>query len=119
MSKTVILNGTLEVKNASGVVEAKKVMKSESAQAEATQHFPFKLAGGSGETQISMGSLTQARKLFLRVDQSVTLKLNQQVDTGFTFGPGDLWLESGDGITEVWVTVGANDTCLEALFAGD
>ena len=119
MPKTVSLNGTFEIKNSTNTVEAKKVIKSSSQHEEATQHFPFKLTGSSGETLISMGGVSQARSMMLRVDQPVTLKLNQQTDTGFSFGPGDLWLESADGITEVWVTVGANDTFLEAIFAGD
>lgn len=119
MPKTVCINGTFEVKNAAATCEAKKVIKSEAQHEEATQHFPFKLDGGSGESQISMGGVTQSRSLYLKVDQKVTLKLNQQTDTGFTFGPGVLILESEDGITEVWVTVGANDTYLEAIFAGD
>lgn len=119
MPKTVNQNGTFEVKNASATVEAKKVTKSTVEHEEATQHFPFKLAGGTVETQINMGGVTQAKAMFLRVDQPVTLKLNQQTDTGFPFGPGDMWFESSTGITEVWVTTGANETQLEAIFAGD
>lgn len=119
MAKTVSLNGSFEIKNASAQVEAKKITKSEASHEEATQHFPFKLPGGTIETQISMGGVTQARTMFLRTDQPVTVKLQQQTDTGFPFGPGDLWLESQDGITGVWITTGANETQLEAIFAGD
>lgn len=119
MPKTVVLNGTFEVKNASAQIEAKKVTKSEIVHEEATQHFPFKLPGGSVETQINMGGVTQAKTIFLRVDQPVTLKLNQQTDTGFSFGPGDFWYEGSNGVIGVWVTTGANETLLEAIFAGD
>ena len=119
MPKTVILNGTFEIKNAAATIEAKKVTKSEVQHDEATQHFPYKLQGGTIETQVSMGGVTQAKAMFLRVDQPVTVKLQQQTDTGFPFGPGDMWYESTDGITGVWITTGANETQLEAIFAGD
>ena len=119
MPKIVSLNGTFEVKNAAAQVEAKKVTKSEVTHDEATQHFPFKLVGGTVETQINMGGVSQAKAMFLRVDQPVIVKLQQQTDTGFPFGPGDMWYESATGITGVWITTGANETQLEAIFAGD
>lgn len=119
MPKTVSLNGSFEIKNASAQVEAKKITKSTASHEEATQHFPFKLPGGTIETQVNMGGVSLAKKVFLRVDQPVTLKLQQQTDTGFPFGPGDFWYESTTGITGVWITTGANETQLEAIFAGD
>ena len=119
MSKTVILNGTIEIKNASATVEARAVTKSEVTHEEATHHLPFKLPAGDVETQISMGGVERAKTVFLRVDQIVTLKFNQNSDVGFPFGPGDFWYESSTGVTGLWVTTGPNDTQLEAIFAGD
>ena len=118
MAKTVSLNGTFEIKNAAANVDAKKVTKSEVQHEEATQHFPFKLLP-TVETQISMGGVSQAKSVFLRVDNVVTLKFNQNTDVGFSFGPGDFWYESGTGITGLGITTGANETQLEAIFAGD
>ena len=118
MSKTVSLNGTFEIKNAAATVEARAVTKSEVQHEEATHHLPFKLLP-TVETQISMGGVEQAKKMFLRVDNAVTLKFNQNTDVGFSFGPGDFWYEGTTGITGVWITTGPNVTQLEAIFAGE
>lgn len=119
MAKTVVLEGTFEVKNAAGEVEGRKVTKSTLSVEEATQHFPFKLPAATPDQQITMGGVAQSKKLMLRVDNEVTLKFNNVGDTGFTFGPGDMWLETATGITGVWVTTGPNVTLFEAIFTGE
>jgi hypothetical protein len=118
VAKTVFLNGTFEIKNASAVIEAKKVTKVEQSFDEATQHFPQKVAGNTVDHPIGMGGVAQAKKVFLRVDQEVTLKLSEITDSGFLFGPGDMWVCSSTGITGVWVTTGPNETEVEAIVVG-
>ena len=66
-----------------------------------------------------MGGVAQAKKLMLRVDNEVTLKLNNVGDTGFTFGPGDMWLETASGITGIFVSTGPNVTLFEAIITGE
>ncbi len=69
--------------------------------------------------QLGAGGVAQIKKLFLRVDQEVTVKLSNVTDTGFLFGPGDGWLCSDSGITGVWISTGPNETEVEAIFVGE
>lgn len=119
MPKTVKMEGSFEIRNAAGTIEAKKVTKVEQSFEEGTQHFPTKIAGLQSDVKISPDSIAQIRKLFLRTDQPVTVKISEVTDTGFSFGPGDGWLCSTNGITGVWITTGANETEVEAIFVGD
>jgi len=119
VAKTVKFEGVFEVKGADGSVEARSVIKDESTQEEATQHFPWKIAGGQTAVQISMGGVALAKKLTLRVDQEVTLRLSEVTDTGFKFGPGDLTLSSATGISGIWLDTGPSETKVSAIITGD
>lgn len=119
MAKTVKMEGTFEVLNASKVVEAKKVTKDEVQLPCAAQHFPTKVGANETNFELSLGGVAQAKAVFIRTNYEVTLKLNQQTDTGFPFGPGDGWLRSSSGITGVWVNTGANETEIELVAVGE
>lgn len=119
MAKTVKVSGTFEVVNVSNTVEAKQVIRSETSVEEANQSFPHKIAPSQADVQICFGGVTQAKRVFLRVDQEVTLKINQSTDTGFPFGPGEGFLSSYSGIVGIWVTTGPNETEVEAIITGD
>lgn len=119
MAKTVKIEGTFEVLNASSTIEAKKVTKIEESHPCAVQHFPTKVAASQTNEELTLGGVARAKKLFLRTDYEVILKFNQQTDTGFPFGPGDGWFSSSSGITAVFVNTGANETTIELLAVGD
>jgi hypothetical protein len=119
MAKTVKITGTFEVVNAANTVEAKKVIRDEKSVEEATQHFPHKIAANQADVQIGFGGVAQAKRVYVRVNQEVTLKINQSTDTGFPFGPGDGYFSSYSGITGIWITTGPNETELEAIITGD
>ena len=119
MAKTVKLEGTFEVLNAAKTIEAKKVTKIEALHDCAVQHFPSKVAASATNFELSLGGVARAKKVFIRTNYEVTLKFNQQTDTGFPFGPGDGWLTNESGITGVWVNTGANETEIELIAVGD
>jgi len=118
MAKTVKIQGSFEVINTAKTVEAKKVLNDEVSIDEATQLFPQKILASQTDVQLSMGGVAQAKRVFLRSSQEVTLKLNHSTDDGFPFGPGDGIFCSYTGITAIYVTTGANDTELEAIITG-
>jgi hypothetical protein len=113
------IEGTFEVKNSASTIEAKKVIRDEEQITEATQLFPHKIAGNTIDLQIAMGGVSLAKRVYIKVDYEVTLKIQQSTDTGFPFGPGDGFFTSDSGITGIWVTTGPNETELEAVITGD
>jgi len=119
MAKTVKMEGTFEVLNAAKTIEAKKVTKSEVSLDCAVQHFPTKIDPAQTNVVLGMGGVARAKRVFIRTNYEVTLKINQQTDTGFPFGPGDGWLTSESGITGVFVNTGANETEVEFIAVGD
>ena len=119
MAKTVKIEGTFEVLNASSTIEAKKVTKIEEQHPCAVQHFPAKIAASQTNAELPLGGVARAKKVFIRTDYEVTLKFNQQTDTGFPFGPGDGYFSSQSGITAVFLNTGANETTVELIAVGD
>jgi hypothetical protein len=119
VAKTVKMQGTFEVLDASGHQESKKTTRDETSVEEASAHFPWKIAGSEVDQEITFGGVALAKRIFIRCDQEITLKLENQTDTGFKFGPGDGWFTSYSGITGMWVTTGANETLFEATICGD
>jgi hypothetical protein len=118
-SKTVKINGTFQIYNSAGTIEAQKVLNDTLLVSEVTQHFPMIIAGNSVDAQVSFGGVALAKRLFLRTNFPVSLKFNSVVAPSFSFGPGDGILTSENGITALYVTAGPNSTELEAIIAGD
>jgi hypothetical protein len=119
MAKTVRIEGKFEVIGADSTIEGKKVIRDTTTVEEASQHFPQKVAGNSVNEPINMGGVTLAKRIYLEVDQEVTLKLSEITDTGFLFGPGVGIFSSFSGITGIWLSTGANETVVEAIITGD
>jgi hypothetical protein len=118
-AKTIKINGTFQVYNAAATIEAQKVINDTLLVSEVTQHFPMVVAGNAVDLQVSFGGVALAKRIFLRTNFPVTVKLNSIVAPGFTFGPGDGILMAENGITALYVTAGPNSTELEAIIAGD
>jgi hypothetical protein len=120
MALTVKINGTFEVVDSAGTSSPREVIKDNAQQiTQVSDYDPWTVAGSVVNQQITFGGVTLAKRLFLRSDQPVTLKLNQSTDTGFSFGPGDGFLSSTNGITALYVSTGPNDTNLTVVVAGD
>jgi len=114
-AKTVKIQGTFEIIGADGTPEAKKVINSTSTFTEATQMFPQTIPGSQTNISLNFGGVALAKRLYLKVSYPVTLKFNQNTDTGFSFGPGDGILMSDNGITALFVSTGANPTDVELI----
>lgn len=118
-SKTIKINGTFQVYNAAGTIEAQKVLSDTLLVSEVTQHFPMVIAGNAIDQEVSFGGVSLAKRVFLRTNFPVSIKFNSVVAPAFSFGPGDGLLMSENGITALYVTAGPNSTELEAIIAGD
>lgn len=118
-AKTIKINGTFQVYNAAGTVEAQKVLNDVLSVSEVTQHFPMVIAGNSMDAQVSFGGVSLAKRLYFKANFPVTVKFNSIVAPGFSFGAGDGILMGENGVTAMFVTTGPNNTELEAIIAGD
>jgi hypothetical protein len=118
-AKTIKVNGTFQVYNSAGTIEAQKVLNDTLLVSEVTQHFPMVIAGGAVDQQVGFGGVQLCKRLFLRTNFPVMLKFDSIVAPAFSFGPGDGILMSENGITALFVTAGPNATELEAMIAGD
>ena len=118
-AKTIKINGTFQVYNAAGTIEAQKILNDTLLVSEVTQHFPQVIPGDAVDQQVSFGGVTLAKRIFLRTNFPVDIKFNSIVSPAFSFGPGDGILMSENGITALFVTAGPNATELEAMIAGD
>ena|SRR3990167_2762922 len=117
--KTIKIQGTFEVHEISGAVSNKAVIKDLDTIVQQVSAFgPWIVPGNTINQQISFGGITLAKRIYLKTDQAVTLKLNQNTDLGFSF-KGEGILSSDDGITALFVTTGPNDTNVEAIIGGD
>ena len=120
MALTVKINAVFEVVDAAGTSSPREVVKDLSQQiTQVADYDPWTVPGAAVNTQITFGGVTLCKRLFIRTDQPVTLKLNQSTDTGFSFGPGDGFLSSTNGITALFVSTGPNPTNITAVIAGD
>lgn len=117
-TKTVRIQGTFEIVTADGTVEAKKVLNNLIQITEAAQVFPQVIDGNSTNVAINFGGVSLAKRVFLRTNFPVTLKVNQNTDTGFSFGAGDGLLMSDNGITALYISTGPNPTEVEAIVVG-
>lgn len=119
MAKTVKLQSTFEVIDASGNQELRKVTRDEVQIEEGSAYFPVKIPAATTDYPINFEGVGVGKRIFIRSDQVVTLKIQNQGDAGFLFGPGDGWLSSsGTGITGMWVTTTV-ETRFEAVITGD
>lgn len=86
---------------------------------EAVQHFPQKIAASQVDVPISFGGVTQGKRVILISDQPITVKINQDTDTGFPLGAGPMVIAGDPGITAIFITTGANITNIDAIIVGE
>jgi len=111
LALTVKINGVFEVVDSAGTSSPREVTKDVSqVVTQVADYDPWIVAGNVVNEQITFGGVTLCKRLFIRTDQPVTLKLNQSTDTGFSFGPGDGFLSSTNGIIALFISTGPNPT---------
>jgi len=115
--RTVEVVLTFKVKSPDNVDLATRVIQKTANLDQATQLFPQNIAASQSNVQLDLGGVTQAKWVLLEVDHEVTLKLNQNTDTGFPCS-GVYLVESDSGITSIFVSTGANATCVQLLAVG-
>ncbi len=104
---------------ASGVASPNKAIKDITLTVGQVQSSdPMCIVGSSVDFQIPFGAITNAKRIYIKTDQSVTIKFNQNSDVGFSW-KGEGVVSSEDGVTALFITTGANDTNVEIVVAGD
>ena len=114
-TKNARIQATFEIIAPDGTTEGKKVINSLLPVTEAAQVFPQVIAGNQNDVLMPFGSVALAKRLYLRSSYPITVKFNQDTDTGFSFGPGDGFLMSENGITALYVSTGSNPTEVEII----
>jgi len=119
VSKTVKIQAQFQVIDADGTQAINRVTRDEVTIEEGTGVFPEKIAANTVDHPVQFSGVTNGKRVFLRSNQEVTLKINNLGDIGFPFGPGDGYLTSYTGITALYVTTGGSETEFEAVVTGD
>ena len=118
-SKTVKFQGSFAVYDAGGVASPNKTIKDLTLVVGQVQSSdPMCIPGVSTDFPVPFGAITLAKRIYIKTDQSVTIKFNQNTDTGFSW-KGEGVVSSEDGVTAIFITTGANDTNVEIVVAGD
>jgi hypothetical protein len=118
-SKTIKFQGSFAVYDAAGTASPNKIIKDVTTVVDQVQGSePMCIPGSSTYFEIPFGAITLAKRIYIETDQSVTIKFNQNSDTGFSW-KGEGVVSSEDGITSLWMTTGPNDTNVEIVVAGD
>lgn len=118
-SKTVKIQATFAIQDATGVNSPNKIIKDlDLTISQVASGDPYCVSGSTVDFQVPFGAITNAKRVFLSTDNEVTVKINQQGDTGFPW-KGSGILSSESGITGIWITTGPNDTNVSVVIAGD
>jgi len=118
-NKTVKFQGSFATYDATGVASPNKVIKDITTVVDQVQGSePMCIPGSTVDFPIPFGAITGGKRIYIKTDQSVTIKFNQNTDVGFSWR-GEGVVPSEDGITGVWMTTGPNDTNVEIVVAGD
>jgi hypothetical protein len=120
MAKTIKISASFEsIESTTKSQEAKQVI-SDSADYECvTTHQPIKIPAGTAPNfQISLGGVTLAKRIFINSDYEVLVKFNVDTEAGFNLKGGMVTMNES-GITALFVTIGANETTINMIAAGD
>ena len=118
--KTIKIEGTFEVINPSDkTCEGKYVLRNSQDYDCVLTHHPSKIAGATINAPITFGSITLAKRIFLRVTQEVVVKYNSITEAGFNLGIGDHILMNDSGVTALFLNTGPTETEVTAVIAGD
>ena len=118
MAKTVKITGTFEITDSAGTTECKQILSDSLSVTSVTTLNPHSIAAAQSNSQLAFGGVATAKRIFIKTDQEVTLKVNSTGVAGFNFGPGEGVLMNSSGITALYVTTGANATEVVAIIAG-
>jgi hypothetical protein len=118
-SKTVKYQGSFAVFDAANTASPNKAIKDLTLTVGQVQSSdPMCIPGSSVDFVVPFGAITTAKRIYIKTDQEVTLKVQQNTDVGFPW-QGEGVLSSGTGIVGLWITTGPNDTNVEIVVAGD
>jgi hypothetical protein len=120
MAKSIKIEGTFEVLNTNDKsCEGKYILRDTTDYDCVITHHPSKIAGGVVNAPIAFGSVTLAKRIFLRVTQEVLVKYNVITEAGFNLGIGDHILMNDSGVTALFLSTGPTETEVTAVIAGD
>jgi hypothetical protein len=118
-SKTVKYQGSFAVHDAANVASPNKAIKDLTLTVGQVQTMdPGCIPGSTTDFVVPFGAITLAKRIYIKTDQSVTLKVGLITETGFAWN-GEGVLSSSAGIVALFITTGANDTNVEIVVAGD
>jgi len=119
-SKTIKFQGSFAVVDAAGVSSPNKPIKDlTQTVSQALSGEPMCVAGSTTDFAVPFGAITSAKRIYLKTDQPVTLKVGAITETGFEW-QGEGVLSSGStGISALFLTTGPTDTNVEVVVAGD
>jgi len=118
-NKTVKFQGTFAVFDAAGTASPNKAIKDLNLTVGQVQNSdPMCIPASSLDFAIPFGAITTAKRIFIKTDYEVTLKVQQNTDIGFPW-QGEGVLSSGTGIAGLWISTGPNETIVEVVVAGD
>ena len=119
-SKTVKIQGTFAVVDAASVASPNKVLKDlDLVVGQVQTSDPMCIVGSTTDFSIPFGAITSAKRIYLKTDQPVTLKIDNIADTGFQWQGAGILTSGTTGISALYVTTGATDTNVEVVVAGD
>jgi len=118
-SKTVKFQGTFSVHDAANVASPNKPIKDLNLSvAQVQTSDPMCITATTTDFVVPFGAITSAKRIYIKTDQEVTLKIHSITETGFPWS-GEGVLSSASGIVGLWITTGPNATNVEIVVAGD
>jgi len=120
MAKTVKIQGSFAVEDAAGVSSPNKVLKDlDLTIGQVQSSDPMTISGSTTDFQIPFGAITSAKRIYLKTDQPVTLKIGLITETGFQWQGSGILSSGTTGIGDLYISTGATDTTVEVVVAGD
>lgn len=119
-SKTVKITASFAVVDAANVASPNKTIKDLTLTVGQVQTSdPMCIPGTTTDFQVPFGQITSAKRIYLETDRAVTVKINQNTDTGFEWSGSGILSSGSTGITALYITTGATDTNVSVVVAGD
>lgn len=119
-TKSVKIEGTFKLQDAAGVVSPNKVLKDLDLTVTQVQiSDPITITGSTTNYVIPFGEINAAKRIYLKTDQPVTLKIGLITETGFQWQGAGILSSGSTGIAGLWITTGPTDTNVEVVIAGD
>lgn len=119
-SKSVETLLTFAVKNAAGVASPNKQEKDlATVVSQVIGGEPICIPGSTADFAIPFAPITTGKRIYLKTDQPVTLKIGLITETGFEWEGFGVIPSGSTGIAGMWITTGPTDTNVEFVVAGD